>query len=436
LNENNGLIERHEFAATGEFQRCYANIRKIRTSPVIVRISGTSGVTCWIDGVQLERGATPSEWKASVNDEKLDIAGVASRKLISKVGDVEVLQKAGFEPVQKVELRNKFIYVNDKPFYPYGTLQHWGPAANEENMRMFKAAGFNVVVFYARDIRDAKEQLDMSFKTGLRAIPWLRAPDEKAFEIVNSLRNHPALLYWMATDEPTEPLSPKVIERVSRIKELDPNHPTYVNNLIQSVTNNLKNYDAMPGDIISADVYPVGNVDYPMPISALAGFIAQMDKASNKKCPMFWLQITGNYASWSREPTPEEFECMVYSSCIAGARGLTFHAGVPWNRQLWENAGKFGLELDFLAPVLASIEIAPQVKCSSDAVRLTCRVFQGKLYVICVNASSEPVKADFSTDAALKGEVKVMFEGRTLKTISNGFSDDFFGYQRRVYMLE
>jgi hypothetical protein len=298
---------------------------------------------------------------------------------------------------------------------------------------MFKSTGFNVIVFYALDIQNTKEQLDMAFKTGLRAIPWLKASNERAFEIVKSLKNHPALLYWMATDEPTEPLSPKVIERVNRIKELDPNHPTYVNNLIQSITNNLKNYDAMPGDIVSADVYPVGNMDFPMQVLSTSGYIAKMDKASGKKCPMFWLQITGNYASWSREPTPEEFEGMVYSACIAGARGLNFFANMPWNKQLFENAGKLGVELDYLAPVLSSMEIAPKVKCSSADVQMTCKAYQGKLYIICANSSDNPVNAKFSTDAALKGEIKVMFEGRTIKTIANGFSDSFAGYQRRVY---
>ena len=437
LNSENVLIDGREFDATGEFQRFSTNI-KFESSSVIVRVSGSPGTTCWIDDVQLERGAAPSEWEAAADDKKLDIATVASRKLISKVDDAEALQKKGFDPVQKVELRNKFLHVNDKPFYPYGIHPPWGPSANEENMRMFKSAGFNVIVFQASDLTFTKESLDMAFKTGLRAIPWLVCPDERAFEIVGSLKNHPALLYWMAIDEPPEPLAPKVIERVNRIKELDPNHPTYVNNFVHVTHNNLRNLDAMPGDIISADEYPVGNLDYPESVLAPADLIDKMDKAlvSSKKSTMFWLQITGNAFGWSREPTPEEFEGMVYSSCIAGARGLNFFANMPWNRRLFDNAGKLGQELDSLAPVLASMEVAPQVKCSSDAIRLTCRAYQGNVYIICVNVSKEPVKAKFSTEAALQGEVQVLFEKRTIKPISrNVFSDDFAGYQRRVYRV-
>jgi len=437
LNSASIPIDGCEFDATGEFQRFFTNINiKTKSSPVIVRVSGSPGATCWIDGVQLERGSSPSEWASAANDKKLDIATVASRKLISMVEGTEVFQKSGFDPVQKVELRNKFIYVNGKPFYPYCADLGW--TADAESFRTLKAAGFNSIVFTAPNRKSTQAALDAAFKVGLRVVPWLRCANEQAFEIVNSLKNHPALLFWYVIDEPPDPFAQVVVERVRRLRELDPDHPMFANYYAYTIITNLKNLVDLSGDIISADLYPVANLDYPGTVLAPADLISKMDQAlaANAKTSMFCLQLTGNYASWSRELTPEEFEGMTYLSCIAGARGLIFFQNIPWNKRLFESAAQIGLELDSLAPVLASQEMSPKMKCSSDAIRLTCRTYQGHSYLICVNASKEPIKADFSTQVPFQGDVKVLFENRTIKTLpKNMFSDDFAGYQRRVYKV-
>lgn len=436
LNSENVPIEGREFDVTGEFQRFSVNV-KTKSSPVIVRVSGTPGATCWVDDVQLERGATPSEWKAAAGDKKLSLATVVSRKLVSRVEGAEVFEKSGFDPVQKVELRNKFIHVNGKPFYPYCSNMGW--TADEGTFRMLKAAGFNSIVINAPDLKSTREALNAAFKVGLRAIPWMVCSNEQAYEIVDLLKGHPALLFWQVTDEPPDPFAQNVVDRVTRLRELDPNHPMMVNYFPSTIEKNVDALSDLPGDIISADLYPVANLEWPGTLLDPANMISQMDQAlaASDKVPMFYLQITGNAFGWSREPTEEEFEGMVYSSCIAGARGLYFFQNMPWNKQLFRNAAQIGLELDSLAPILASLDVAPKVKCSSEVIRLTCKVYRGNLYIICVNASSEPVKAEFSSDAALRGEVQVLFEGRTIKVLSKKvFSDRFAGYQRRVYRLK
>jgi hypothetical protein len=434
LDSGNVLIAGSEFDAAGEFQRFFTTFNT-KKSPVIVRISGSPGTSCWIDNVQMERGSVPSEWAAAADDNKLDVATVTSRNLISTVDGAAEFQKSGFDAVEKVELRNKFLYVNGKPFYPYACNLAW-VGGDVESFRMLKTEGFNSIVFYALDLESTKSALDAAFCVGLRAIPWLECSNEQAVEIVDSLKTHPALLFWQATDEPPEPFARNVVDRVKVLKELDLNHPVMVNFFSHSIQQYLEKLHELPGDIISSDLYPISNLDWPGTAIDPADLIFKMDRAlaSSGKVPMFYLLLTGQAFGWTREPTSEELEGMVYSSCIAGARGLYFFQNVPWNSLMLKNAGQIGLELDSLAPVLASQAMAPKIQCSSDAIRLTCRVYGGNLYLICVNTSKEPVKAEFSTEAGLKGLVNVIFEGRTIDPIAkNAFSDEFAGYQRRVY---
>lgn len=84
-------------------------------------------------------------------------------------------------------------------------------------------------------------------------------------QTIESLRDHPALLFWETEDEPTfvwkKPAdlrtpAQQIVDTATFVRRLDPSHPLYLNHSPTNLIPTLQSYNAA-ADIVAADIYPV-----------------------------------------------------------------------------------------------------------------------------------------------------------------------------------
>lgn len=268
---------------------------------------------------------------------------------------------------------------------------------------------------------------DRCAAVGLRLIPWMdgRQSREQFREHITALRRHPALLCWYVYDEPSGERFAEADARVALAKELDPEHPAFVNYLPDRLEN-------QTGDIYSTDVYPI---PHGAPTDAIGAVRRMVAAATPERKPVWmWLQGTG-YAYWmAREPTPRELSCMVYGSLLAGARGIYYFAQMPRTRECLAEMRALCVEVDAIAPALFSTDQAPALRCDRDAVMAKAFARGGEVWVLAVNTQAEPCQARFGLPAAV-GTAEVCFEDRQVEARDNAWQDAFGPYERHVYRL-
>ncbi|HJN18162.1 MAG TPA: hypothetical protein QGH10_21865 [Armatimonadota bacterium] len=272
------------------------------------------------------------------------------------------------------------------------------------------------------------EIFDRCAEVGLRIIPWLdgNMSREQFTEHVETLRSHPALLCWYVYDEPSGERFAEADARYQLARELDPNHPALINYLGNKLTEHT-------GDIYSTDVYPI---PHGSPTAAI-GAVRQMKGAADPehKPVWMWLQGTG-YAYWmDREPSPRELSCMVYGSLMAGARGIYYFAQIPRTKACFDEMRALVVEVEALAPVVSSLEPAPEVSCGAPNVQVQAYAPGGEVWVLAVNTQAETVEVELSVDG-VSGSVTVVFEGRKVEAAGGAWVDEFGPYERHVYRVE
>ncbi len=149
--------------------------------------------------------------------------------------------------------------------------------------------------------------------------------------IVNSVKNHPALLAWYVSDE--NPLSE--LGAIQQLRELiaenDPVHPAIT---LTNASTNFKAF-AATGDILAGDVYPIGATkDNCGEAQSDGGLADYVDAALDTALPV-WNTI--QIFSWGdfykavplRYPTVKEMRSMILTTAIRGAHGYMFYAYHP-----------------------------------------------------------------------------------------------------------
>ena len=345
------------------------------------------------------------------------------------------LERANWEKVCSV---NNWVRVNNEAFFPYAAMMQFD--VDPQFLRQLKQAGFNTVNFYARNLDQTRKYLDLAHQAGLRAIPWIRCKASEAPEMAKALKKHPALVTWLVVDEPPEPFAEDVVNLVASVRNSDSDRPLWVNYKTQEINRFMNKLPSLPGDIISSDWYPVADINYPAQPCDPSSLIDKMVEKlrDSGKVTWFALQICGYAFMFQREPTPEEYEGMVYSSVIAGSKGLFFFQNIPWNARLMEVAGKIGAEIDSLTPALAD-GTPIEIETSNSKVMTVAKRYQGDVYVFAVNTSANPAEAKIKIDGIGLGskKVSVLFEGRSPTVAGdNTLGDRFEGYQRHVYLIK
>jgi hypothetical protein len=437
LTQNYELIKSVTLNTDNNWQR-YSLHSSLNKNTVVIRIIPDKDMTCWIDAVQLEKKNNATEYQNNEwgND------SFKSNGHIPKSNIYEIYKRSipliGNSP-SSVKIDNRLLYFNNAPFIPY--IFGLQIKTDKKFYQEIKKVGFNGVSFYlGTDEKRSNHSFSAAKAAGLAVVPWVRAPSKNIPELVKKYKNHPALLTWYAIDEPPEPFTPEVINRVNSFSKLDPKHPVLVNYRTNEINRYLKKLVKLPGDIISMDRYPLSNLNYPGDVTTCADIIGHMEKAlaSTDKAVWSFFQLTGYAFMVSREPAPEEFESMLYYALIKGCRGFLFFQNRPRFDALLKTAGIIGLEIQYLAPVIYADGPAQiKISCSSKAIKYMKRKHNGRLYLISVNTSPQTVKCTFSIlGKRFISQPLDIFEERKIKWSGKGrFEDTFLPYQRHVYSI-
>ena len=138
----------------------------------------------------------------------------------------------------------------------------------KDGLREVREAGFNLINRSStRAAYDEAHALGLWGWSALGSIPPENRADAESRlrQTLETLRDHPALLFWETEDEPTfvwkEPIKQRVPAgqinaTAAFIRRLDPAHPLYLNHAPINLVTTLQAYH--PGaDIVATDIYPV-----------------------------------------------------------------------------------------------------------------------------------------------------------------------------------
>ena len=161
--------------------------------------------------------------------------------------------------------RDGMLHVRGKREFVLGLYQ---VPKSDGALREASAAGFNLINRSpTRAAYDEAQALGLWGWSALGSLPPAnRAAAETTMrQTIESLRDHPALLFWETEDEPTlvwkEPLkirtpAAQINDTAAFIRKLDPHHPLYLNHQPANLVATLQAYNPA-ADIVAMDIYPV-----------------------------------------------------------------------------------------------------------------------------------------------------------------------------------
>lgn len=330
--------------------------------------------------------------------------------------------------------------VDNKPFLPIGLFTG---NASESELKQMAAAGFNCVLPYSSfslnaaagngntQIDKLKNALDVYHKHGMKVIFSLK--DQYSGmryanysldgveglmnvteKVVNSFKNHPAILSWYVCDEAIRSFFPDVEALRNNVSMLDPNHPVY------SLTFRLDDfpYFGSTGDIMGVDVYPI----YDNKSNSIQKVSVAMDAGVETGKPIWFVGQIFNWGAVKalnkgkeeyekfRAPTAKEMRSMVLLSAIKGAKGFILYSFHDLQRaeqfepdsfkRRWPQIVELTGLLKWLEPFILSTENAPEVTVkmiSGNTEQVMARAFvdnDGKVMVIVASTGPEECKAE------------------------------------------
>ncbi len=309
--------------------------------------------------------------------------------------------------------------IDGKPFFPLGL---YSSSREVVELDTYCEGPFNCILPYA--LLPQAKALDPYWKKGLRVIvcasdfTGFRGAklkgrfDERAYMVryLLAFKDHPALLAWYIADELDVGLAGSLRERNLQIREVDPDHPTYV------VLNNAERpADFVEGyDVVGMDAYPIGNTGGAKAnISLVSTFGEGAIRGMFGFRPMWQVPQAFNWG-WSRPwavedddarmPTLAELRNMNWQAIASGANGLVgwWFSGMVRNlkqkgkmdefRQVWGDVKTAYGEVAEKIPLLLSVEPAPKVV--KKPQNISSRIWRkdGALWLLVVNRTYEPVE--------------------------------------------
>lgn len=174
----------------------------------------------------------------------------------------------------------------------------------------------------------------------------------------------------------------------------------------------------------------------------IRNFVADITEA--KKCaagkPLIWW--IGASIPHHEFRTAENIRAGVYLAVMHGANGIVFHMGhdgIPEARsQLWSVFRGLADEMEFLYPIVVEGKKLDASEISVDKPEIDCAAFtfEGKIYIIAVNTSTENLQASFKLKQKT-ASITMPFEKNRKSAMKDGaFSDEFTGYEPHVYTLD
>ena len=355
----------------------------------------------------------------------------------------------------KIDRLTGGMIVDGLPFFPFG-FYCYSPVqpmlAEEEVVR-----GFSIMSPYQdnqpesiakrRAYMDRCATLDMKVHYQLLSIaggggvygadPKTAAKQRALLEAeVRAFRDHPALLAWYISDEPTGSKVPpdRLAKTRALIKQLDPYHPVTVVFMAPKAARRYA--DCM--DIVMTDIYPIPHG----PVASTGDATDFLVKEFAFDKPVWFVpQAFGGGEWWRREPTPQEERIMTYLPVIRGATGIQYFIrhgqnGFPKSTSVWAECGRLALEMSELAPAVLSDEPRPEVVCSPSTVAAAAWRDRGMITVLAANIRNAPDTLRLEVkDAPFTGRAAVPFENRHVAVRDGVIEEMIDAYGTRAYQI-
>lgn len=391
------------------------------------------------------------------------ITAILTIPAIANVGSAEGLPRIAVG-------RDGWLTVDGKPFLAIG-MYNAGP------LDEMKAAGFNLTQSYnstvggwrpgspTPDISQTRGFLDRTAENGMMAIigcprEFVRNKDWQAVrEWVRELKDHPAILCWEQEEAVARGfiMMDDLAELAKVYREEDPSRPF----LCGDREKGMRPEDSagmLPDDSMDIGIwwwYPFGGPDpfSDPPKGTPPGRLEPplwLGQTESKKPLWVGLQAYKDVNKRGhRFPTPEEYQCMAYTSLIVGARGLIYFIGSGMagpdgqgngilnkpEEGNWAYLKSLVLEIRGLEPMLTAPEPELAVKMTPKpaAVCFTLRRHDGALYLIAANKDPRRSTVRFTIPGAISAEE--ITEGRAVKVNSGVLEDAFPAYGVRIYRV-
>ena len=348
------------------------------------------------------------------------------------------------------------LIVNRRQFFPFGFYCYspvYSTLPEEEVVK-----GFNMISPYQKilpeTINERKAYMDRCAQLGMKVHYNLLSvsggggvgskidsitDEEKRKRLIAEIemfRDHPALLGWYISDEPNGNKIPaETIEEIyNAVKLNDPWHPVSI--VITAPFLAAKKY-AKGADIIMADPYPVPD----LPVSFVGNITGQLKEEFNGKRPV-WIvpQAFGGGELWTREPTAQEIRSMTWQAIIKGATGIQcfVRQGLnyfPKSVSTWTECGRIAMEVAELTPWLLSDEETIPVETYFDNISVSSRYHNGKLLVMAVNKTNEPVASTIRIKGPTNTKALVIFENRSVPVPGGVIYDHISPYGSQLYLI-
>jgi hypothetical protein len=349
------------------------------------------------------------------------------------------------------------LIVNRRQFFPFGFYCYSPvyPTLPEEEV----VKGFNMISPYQKimpeTLPERKAYMDRCAQLGMKVhynllsvcggggvnskIEGISEEKKREFLIneIKTFRDHPALLAWYISDEPTgNSITPEKLEELySIVKENDPWHPV---SIVFMAPFRLSKQYSNALDIVMADPYPVPD----SPVSMVGDVACLLKREFAGKKPV-WIvpQAFGGGEWWIREPSIQEIRSMTYQSVINGATGIQYFVrqglnSFPKSVSTWSECGRMALEIAELTPWLLSDEEANSAESFSKDIAVTSKHHNGQLIVLAVNKVNEPQRADIRINGIRNTRAKVIFENRTVAVSYGIISDLIPAFGSQAYLIE
>jgi hypothetical protein len=429
------------------------NIILLNSGKIIYEIKKRVDKEIFILPVDLSSLNTSSVIEARINIVRAD-SSAANTRYISKC-NLTILSHKPNEV--KTDRLTGGLIVNGRQFFPFGFYCYSPvyPTLPEEEA----VKGFNMISPYQKilpeTLPERKAYMDRCAQLGMKVhfnllsvcggggvgskIEGLSDSRKRELLIkeIKTFMDHPALLAWYISDEPTgNKVSPETLEEIYKaVKQTDPWHPVSVVFMAPFLSS--KKYAAAV-DIVMADPYPVPD----SPVSMVGEVTGKLKKEFRGEKPV-WIvpQAFGGGEHWGREPSIQEIRSMTYQSIINGATGIQYFVrqglnSFPKSVSTWSECGRMAMEIAELTPWLLSEEEANPATSFSKNIDVTAKIHDGQLAVFAVNKANEPLRAEIKISGLTSARAKVIFENRTLNISYGIISDLLPAFGSQVYLID
>ena len=303
-----------------------------------------------------------------------------------------------------------------------------GSAAQPEDYRLLKEAGFNCITFKQYNPAEAAKALDAVREAGLAAICSIgggyqaRGNQVRVEGLIRSVKDHPALLMWMLSDEPTRNgLGPRELSRFSWwAKNIAPGVPVGVNDTTPS---QFQRYVSST-DVFFADPYPLLKTAIAEPAMDMVKRWLCLVRDLTPEDRAYVGYVDAYRASNKRAPAPAELKNEVYQVVASGAAGVYYYSVRvnPWylpseplfNTVKEINAGIRAIEEWLVTKPLGKAPLKFGRRENDTLMSTTWVNDQGTYLSMLINLERTEQTADISIDESYAGKHYRLTDGREL----------------------